>query len=215
MNFSHKPGRDKQMESIIEEIKQNVMIIEALEEYTTAKMEKAPIHKKSFNICCPFHNDRNPSFTVYNESNRWICHSGCGYGDVIDLVAKANQIQVNEAIKLLATDLGIETTFSSRLQTEEYYEKIKRIKRAIKDFNEHCIFYAEQLISFERYIRDTAKSISNTLELAQKGDIYHRSPWIEYLFELLESDQVSDKIYAIKQIEGLMNDEKFKIEQPH
>lgn len=39
---------------------------------------------------CPFHDDENPSFSVFQKEDRWgwKCHAGCGEGDEIDFVAK-------------------------------------------------------------------------------------------------------------------------------
>jgi putative DNA primase/helicase len=32
---------------------------------------------------CPFHQDRNPSFTANIKSGMWICHAGCGQGHYV------------------------------------------------------------------------------------------------------------------------------------
>ncbi len=40
---------------------------------------------------CPFHDDDNPSFSVWkNERGLWFwkCHAGCGHGDEIDYLAQ-------------------------------------------------------------------------------------------------------------------------------
>jgi 5S rRNA maturation endonuclease (ribonuclease M5) len=37
---------------------------------------------------CPFHEDKNPSFSVNYSKSVWICRAGCGGGSVIDLLAK-------------------------------------------------------------------------------------------------------------------------------
>ena len=37
--------------------------------------------------CCPFHDDRSPSFRIYANGTRWICHAGCGSGDVLESCA--------------------------------------------------------------------------------------------------------------------------------
>lgn len=39
--------------------------------------------------CCPFHDDKNPSFSIKGE--RWTCWAGCGSGSLIDLVAKLEE----------------------------------------------------------------------------------------------------------------------------
>lgn len=41
-----------------------------------------------FTGLCPFHSDRNPSFSVNLDSGLWICHAGCGDGDATDHAAR-------------------------------------------------------------------------------------------------------------------------------
>lgn len=51
--------------------------------------------------CCPFHADRSPSFTIYDDGRRFQCF-GCGaHGDVLDFVQRLNQISLPEAAKML------------------------------------------------------------------------------------------------------------------
>lgn len=51
--------------------------------------------------CCPFHADRSPSFTIYDDGRRFQCF-GCGaHGDVFDFVQRLNQISLPEAAKML------------------------------------------------------------------------------------------------------------------
>jgi DNA primase (bacterial type) len=38
---------------------------------------------------CPFHEDKSPSFSVFDDGSHWKCHVGCGEGSVIDFYAKA------------------------------------------------------------------------------------------------------------------------------
>lgn len=37
---------------------------------------------------CPFHQDKNASFSVNVASQIWHCHAGCGGGSIVDLIAK-------------------------------------------------------------------------------------------------------------------------------
>jgi DNA primase len=51
--------------------------------------------------CCPFHQDRTPSFTIYADERRAHCF-GCGWsGDVLDFVQQAYGVRMREAIGML------------------------------------------------------------------------------------------------------------------
>ena len=56
------------------------------------------------NARCPFpdHEDKHPSFAVYEENGRWrwFCHSKCGGGDEIDFLCKVRGISKREATSL-------------------------------------------------------------------------------------------------------------------
>jgi len=53
--------------------------------------------------CCPFHEDRSPSFTIYANDRRYHCFGGgCdAQGDVIDFVMRAYGVKMREAIGML------------------------------------------------------------------------------------------------------------------
>jgi DNA primase len=56
---------------------------------------------------CPFHNEKTPSFTVSNDKGFFHCF-GCGaHGDVISFVMQKESIEFKEAIKLLASEAGV------------------------------------------------------------------------------------------------------------
>ena len=55
--------------------------------------------------CCPFHNERNPSFKVYED--HYHCF-GCGeHGDHVDFVQKIYGLTNIEAAKKISHDLGL------------------------------------------------------------------------------------------------------------
>lgn len=50
---------------------------------------------------CPFHNEKNPSFNIYPDTNRGHCH-GCGRNvDTIQFIIETRKLNFNEAVKLL------------------------------------------------------------------------------------------------------------------
>ena len=70
---------------------------------------RVPLVKKGQNYwgCCPFHNEKTPSFSVNEEKGFYHCF-GCGeHGDIISFTMKSNNIDFVEAIKELANQAGI------------------------------------------------------------------------------------------------------------
>ena len=57
-----------------------------------------------FKACCPFHNDRSPSFTIFDGGARFHCF-GCGVGgDVLDFVQRAHGVSIRDAAAMLGGD---------------------------------------------------------------------------------------------------------------
>ncbi len=57
--------------------------------------------------CCPFHDDRHPSFQVDPRRNRWRCWT-CGIGgDAVDLVMKLNGAAFPDAARIVAELSGV------------------------------------------------------------------------------------------------------------
>jgi DNA primase len=57
---------------------------------------------RNFIARCPFHEDKNPSFYLYSDTNKFYCF-GCGeHGDVIDLYMKLAGVEFKTAVKELA-----------------------------------------------------------------------------------------------------------------
>jgi DNA primase catalytic core len=67
---------------------------------------------KSYHGLCPFHGDKNPSFSITPSKNEWHCF-GCGAGgDVIRFVELFDQVDFKEAVKRLS-DNGFKTVKKS------------------------------------------------------------------------------------------------------
>jgi DNA primase len=51
--------------------------------------------------CCPFHEDRHPSFAVTDDTGAWICYVGCGEGNIVELVMRVMACNAKSARRWL------------------------------------------------------------------------------------------------------------------
>lgn len=63
---------------------------------------------RSFWACCPFHNEKTPSFSINNEEGFYHCFGCKESGDVIKFVEKMENVDFMDAIKILADRVGME-----------------------------------------------------------------------------------------------------------
>jgi DNA primase len=71
----------------------------------TTRLTKAG---REFKACCPFHDEKTPSFTVSDEKGFYHCF-GCGaHGDVIRWMTDQRGLAFMDAVRELATEAGME-----------------------------------------------------------------------------------------------------------
>ncbi len=69
---------------------------------------------KNYSACCPFHNEKTPSFSVSQEKQFYHCF-GCGaHGNAIDFVMEYERLEFVEAIEELASFLGLDVPREQR-----------------------------------------------------------------------------------------------------
>jgi len=104
----------------IQEVQDRAEIEEVVGDYV-------PLKKKGQNMwaCCPFHDEKSPSFSVSPNKGIYKCF-GCGKaGDSIQFIMDLEGLNFPEAIRQLADKYGIEIeeTESSPEQQEAYNER--------------------------------------------------------------------------------------------
>lgn len=68
---------------------------------------------KNYHACCPFHNEKTPSFTVNGEKQFYHCF-GCGaHGNAIDFLMNYDRLEFVESIEELATQHGLEVPYEA------------------------------------------------------------------------------------------------------
>jgi len=111
---------------------------------------QVPLRKKSgsnYFACCPFHQEKNPSFSVSQPKQFYYC-SGCGArGNAIDFLMQYEHLRFPEAIETLARTAGMEIPRSVAQSKQEdslpqlydlmalisthYYDQMRHSQRAI------------------------------------------------------------------------------------
>ena len=118
--------------------------------------KRVPLTKKGQNYwgCCPFHNEKTPSFSVNEDKGFYHCF-GCGeHGDIISFTMKSENIGFVDAIKELAEMAGLKLPeFKPRdpavVQREESYFDIT--ERAAAEYQKQ-LFAPTGAVALE-YIR--------------------------------------------------------------
>ncbi len=84
-------------------IKDRIDVVDLVGEYV--QLSPAGTRHKG---CCPFHNERTPSFMVSRERQSWHCF-GCNKGgDIFSFIQEVEGMEFVEALKFLAQKAGIE-----------------------------------------------------------------------------------------------------------
>jgi len=114
-------------ESVFEAVKQSVTVREA------AQMYGIEVNRSGM-VCCPFHDDKNPSMKLNEEY--FYCF-GCGAtGDVIDFTARLYNLSPKEAAEKLAQDFGL--AYDSQAPPRRRYDRQKTEAQKFKEDRDHA-----------------------------------------------------------------------------
>ena len=131
---------------------------------------RVPLKKAGRNhqACCPFHNEKTPSFTVSPEKQFYHCF-GCGaHGTAIGFLMEYDQMSFPEAIQELADSVGmtVPTTQAPSLTPakQNLYELLEKVSK----YYVHQLHSHPQRGQFMSYLRNRGLS-STTIERFQIG----------------------------------------------
>jgi DNA primase len=91
-----------------QQAKQAIKLRSAIEEVVRERVPELRRAGALWVACCPFHQERTPSFKVDPRRGLWRCYGACGTGgDVISFVMTANNVDYVEALQILGARCGI------------------------------------------------------------------------------------------------------------
>ena len=143
---------------------------------------------KDYKACCPFHEEKTPSFTVVPTKQIYHCF-GCGEsGGIIDFIMKYDHLAFVEAIETVAGESGISVVYDQTAKPVDM-----RYKRYNKLMEELSSFYQEQLktSAAKKKVVDYAKNRGVSGSIAKRFELGFAPPGWTNLFDAYKDSEES------------------------
>ena len=165
-------------QSFIDELLNRVDIVDIID-------ARVPLKKagREFQACCPFHNEKTPSFTVSPGKQFYHCF-GCGaHGSALGFLMEYENLSFPEAIEDLARSVGLEVPREAGQQVQaeqqrlDHYALLERVDR----------FYRDQLRQHPQAARavDYLKARGLSGEVAKTFGLGYAPPGWDSLLKML------------------------------
>lgn len=124
-------------DSFLQELRLKTDVVDLISSYVSLKKRG-----NTYVGLCPFHNEKTPSFTVYENTQSFYCF-GCGAGgDSVSFMRKIENLDYIDAVKVLAQRAGIQ------MPDEGYDDSLSKKRRTILQINrETARFYHNYMMS--------------------------------------------------------------------
>jgi DNA primase len=102
---------------------------------------RVPLKKagREFNACCPFHDEKSPSFTVSPGKGFYHCF-GCGaHGTAIGFLMEFDHMSFVDAIDSLASTMGVEVPRSESDQPAKRYDELFSLMETVSRHWQACL----------------------------------------------------------------------------
>ncbi len=137
------------MDSQVDEIKKKLDIVEVINRLLPLKKRG-----RHYIACCPFHQEKTPSFTVSPEMQIFKCF-GCGKsGDVFTFVQEFNRIDFREALEELAKTAGIKLKNNFDEGQNKNKKKILEINGEVAKFYHYMLVAHPLGADAKKYVLD-------------------------------------------------------------
>ena len=106
-------------QAFIDDLITRTDIVELIDSYVPLKQKG-----KEFTACCPFHNEKTPSFTVSPDKQFYHCF-GCGaHGTALGFLMEYEHFDFIEAVETLSQQLGLEIPKNESVEIKSDYRDL-------------------------------------------------------------------------------------------
>ena len=147
-------------QSFIDDIIFKTDLVELIDQHVPLKKTGS-----NFVCCCPFHQEKSPSFNVNQQKQFFYCF-GCGTGgNAVKFVMLYLQLSFPETIEYLAQKLGIKIPDSSKNQDYSALSQLDKVLQKIQAFYRDNLYQKpEQLVQYLKS-RKLNSQVINTFQL--------------------------------------------------
>lgn len=139
-------------EATLEEIKARVDLADLVASYGVQVKHAGSTLK----ACCPFHNEKTPSFVIDRVKGFYHCF-GCGEsGDAIKFVQKIEGATFVDAVKKLAEQCGIKLEERKADPEEGKRKRLYALMGELAQFYHHCLLEMKEAESARQYLQKRA-----------------------------------------------------------
>ena len=162
--------------SVTDEIKSRIDIVAYVQRHVPELKKAGRNHK----ACCPFHNEKTPSFVVNPERGTWHCFGACSEGgDLFTFAQKMHGWDFKEALRELAAEAGVQL----RPQTPEQKtqnDRLDRLRGLVKTAAElfQGRLHSGAADSVAAYLREARGLRDDTIEDFQLGYAPESWDWL-------------------------------------
>ncbi len=133
--------------------------------------------------CCPFHNEKTPSFTVLQDEGIYHCFGCKEHGDVISFVQKMESCDFMDAVKLLAEEAHLQ--MPEFKTDDDTHKKAQQRERLLKLLDETWKHYHENIYLKEaKLAQDYIKSRNFTRHELDDFKLGYSLDWTEMVEHL-------------------------------
>ena len=162
------------MDNLFETVKQSITIREAAERYGIEV-------KRGGMVCCPFHDDKNPSMKLNKEY--FYCF-GCGAtSDVIDLASRLYNLSPKEAAEKLAQDFGL--IYDSQAPPRRNYVRQKTETQQFREDRQRCYrILSDYYYLLKKWEADNSHRTAEEEPHPRFVEAIQKKTYVEYLLDL-------------------------------
>ncbi|WP_417691108.1 DNA primase [Pseudidiomarina sp.] len=164
---------------------------------------RVPLKKagRNYQACCPFHNEKTPSFTVAPDKQFFHCF-GCGeHGNAIDFLMRYDGLEFPDAVEELAAMLGVEVPRETSVNPQADARKRQQAADDFEQMERASKFFAYQL----RQHKKSAEVVEYLKGRGLSGEVvkhfqigYAPDGWDELLKNLAKDQRSREQLVDLK-----------------